>query len=38
MISRGGDDFTLFVSAESDEIHYADRPPGPMLNARGEFY
>ena len=30
---------TLVVSAEPDDIHYANRaPPGPMINARGETY
>ncbi|MBV8364846.1 MAG: hypothetical protein JO193_09805 [Candidatus Eremiobacteraeota bacterium] len=33
------DEATLVVSAEPDELHYANRaPPGPMINARGEMY
>jgi len=32
------DGITLVVSSESDEVHYAGRLPGPMMNPRGELY
>ncbi len=31
-------DSHIIISAESDDIHYKDRDPGPMINAKGVIY